>query len=103
MLMASWSGQLGPVRGLLQGNGIVGAGARRHGGVTGIPGRMSSQRAYDILAGAAVAYAEVDLGMVRPFVAGIFGTPDSDPTDRQLRGFAQPLAGRDADYGGHVV
>jgi hypothetical protein len=30
----------------------------------------------------------VDIGFVRPFVAGIVGTPDSDPTDRKLRGFA---------------
>ncbi len=48
----------------------------------------SSQRAYDILAGAAVAYAEVDVGIAKPFVAFVVGTPDGDPTDRQLRGFA---------------
>jgi hypothetical protein len=75
------------VRGLFQVNGVVG---RAKGGTAGLPGFPTnvSQRAYDILAGAAVAYAEVDIGFVRPFVAGIVGTPDSDPTDRKLRGFA---------------
>jgi hypothetical protein len=87
LLMASWSGRLGPVRGLFQVNGVVG---RAKGGTAGLPGFPTtvSQRAYDILAGAAVGYAEVDIGFVRPFVAGIFGTPDGDPTDRELHGFA---------------
>jgi hypothetical protein len=87
LLMASWSGQAGPVRGLFQVNGVVG---RAHGGTAGLPGFPTtvSQRAYDILAGGAVAYAEVELGFVRPFVGAIVGTPDGDPTDRKLRGFA---------------
>ncbi len=87
LLMASWSGQLGPVRALLQANGVVG---RAKGGTAGLPNFPTnvSQRGYDILAGAAIAYAEVDLGIVRPFVAVIIGTPDSDPTDRELHGFA---------------
>jgi hypothetical protein len=87
LLMASWSGQFGPVRGLFQANGVVG---RAKGGTAGVPGFPTdvSQRAYDILAGAAVAYAEVDLGIVKPFVAGVVATPDSDPTDRKLRGFS---------------
>jgi hypothetical protein len=56
LLMASWSGQAGPVRGLFQVNGIVG---RAKGGTAGVPGFPTtvSQRAYDILAGGAVAYA----------------------------------------------
>jgi hypothetical protein len=85
--MASWSGRLGPVRGLLQLNGVAG---RAKGGTAGLPGFPTtvSQRAYDILAGAAVAYAEVDVGIAKPFVAAVFGTPDGDPTDRKLRGFA---------------
>jgi hypothetical protein len=88
MLSASWSGRLGPVRGLLQADGVFG---RAHGGTAGLPGfpaGVASQRAYDILAGAAVAYVEADLGLARPFVAFVIGTPDGDPTDRKLRGFA---------------
>jgi hypothetical protein len=87
MLMASWTGRVGPVRALLQANGVVG---RAHGGTAGLTGVPTtvSQRAYDILAGSAVAYVEADLGMVRPFVGVIVGTPDSDPTDRHLRGFS---------------
>ena len=96
-------GQLGPVRGLLQAMWWSGGrtAARRD---TGLPAATVSQRAYDILAGAAVAYAEVDLGIVRPFVGFVFGTPDSDPTDRQLRGFS-PASWQDvdADYRGLVV
>ena len=85
--MASWSGQIGPVRALLQANGTVG---RAKGGTAGIPGipTTSSQRGYDILSGAAVAYAEVDLGTGTPFVGLIIGTPDGDPMDRELHGFA---------------
>jgi hypothetical protein len=87
LLMASWSGQVGPVRALFQANGVVG---RAQGGTAGLPGFPTdvSQRGYDILAGAAVAYAEVDVGIVKPFVAFVIGTPDSNPTDRHLRGFA---------------
>jgi hypothetical protein len=35
-----------------------------------------------------VAYAEADLGIVRPFVAFIYGTADGDPTDHKLHGFS---------------
>jgi hypothetical protein len=55
---------------------------------------VPSQRGYDILAGAAVAYAEVDVGIMKPFVAFVIGTPDSNPTDRHLRGFS-PAAWQD--------
>src|SRR5262245_49445267 len=87
LLMASWSGQVGPVRGLFQANGVIG---RARGGTAGLPGINTnvSQRGYDILAGAAVAYAEVDVGIVKPFLAFVIGTPDSNPTDRHLRGFS---------------
>jgi hypothetical protein len=87
LLGLSWSGRVGPVRALFQANGVVG---RAHGGTAGLPGfpaGVASQRAYDILAGGAVGYAEVDLGVVRPYVGFVFGTPDGDPTDRKLRGF----------------
>jgi hypothetical protein len=87
MLSASWSGQAGPVRGLFQAMGVVG---RAKGGTAGLPGFPTtvSQRGYDILAGGAVAYAEVELGIVKPFVGVVIGTPDSNATDRHLRGFA---------------
>jgi hypothetical protein len=34
-----------------------------------------------------VAYAEADLGIVRPFVGFIFGSGDGDPRDNKLHGF----------------
>jgi hypothetical protein len=43
---------------------------------------------YDIFAGSGIAYVEADLGVVRPFVLGVYGTGDGDPRDRQLHGFA---------------
>ena len=87
LLMASWSGQVGPVRALFQANGVVG---RAKGGTAGLPNFPTtvSQRGYDILAGAAAAYAEVDVGIVKPFVAFVLGTPDSNPNDRELHGFS---------------
>jgi hypothetical protein len=45
-------------------------------------------RDYDIFAGSVIAFAEADLGMVRPFVGFIFGSADGDPTDTKLHGFA---------------
>jgi len=41
-----------------------------------------------------VAYAEADLGIVRPFAGLIYGTADGDPTDKKLHGFA-PASWRD--------
>src|SRR2546427_1517085 len=74
LIMGSWSGRLGPVRALVQGNINVG---HARGGVTGlqsataptIPQGFVGGRGYDIFSGAAVAYAEADLGLARPFVA----------------------------------
>jgi hypothetical protein len=54
-------------------------------GLTGIRG---PDREYDVLAGSAVAYAEVDLGVVRPFVMALWGSGDGDPTDHKLHGFS---------------
>src|SRR4029450_11566228 len=60
------------------------------GDLTGIRG---PDRDYDILAGGVLAYGEVDLGIVRPFLGVVWGTGDGDPTDHKLRGFApQPFA-----------
>ena len=75
---------MGPVRALVQGNILTGT---ARGGTAGLPAGVVSGQDYDILAGAAVAYAEVDLGIVRPFVGVVFGTADGDPTDRKLHGF----------------
>jgi hypothetical protein len=41
-----------------------------------------------------VGYVEADLGIAKPFVAFVFGTPDGDPTDRELHGFS-PAAQQD--------
>ena len=85
LIMASWSGILGPVRALVQGNLLTGT---AKGGTAGLPAGVTPGRDYDILAGAVVAYAEADLGIVRPFAGVVFGTADGDPTDRKLHGFA---------------
>ena len=90
LLMPSWVGRMGPVRGLIQGNIVLGT---QHGGTLGIPtvaGRplFAPGRKYDIFAGGVIAYGEVDLGMVRPFLSFLWGSADGDPTDRKLHGFA---------------
>src|SRR5262245_2030520 len=63
------------------------------GGTLGIPtvaGRplFAPGRRYDIFAGGVVAYAEVDLEIVRPFLGLFWGSADGDPTDRKLHGLA---------------
>src|SRR6266540_1261467 len=87
LIGGSWSGRLGPVRALLQGNINVGT-ARGGNVVAGLPAGTAPGRDYDIFAAAAIAYAEADLGVVRPFVGVIYGTGDGDPTDRKLHGYA---------------
>ena len=52
LLMASWSGKVGPVRALVQGNILTGT---AHGGVAGLPTGAVPDRKYDIFAGAVVA------------------------------------------------
>jgi hypothetical protein len=81
---ASWTGRFGPIRGLLQGNVILGT---AEGGTAGLPAGVLNGREYDIFAGSVIGYVEVDLGVVRPFLLAVYGTPDGDPRDRQLRGF----------------
>src|SRR5262249_26975889 len=68
LLMPSWTGRVGPVLGLIQGNIALGT---QHGGTLGIPivaGRplFAPGRKYDIFAGGVIAYAEVDMGIARP-------------------------------------
>lgn len=82
----SWTGRLGPVRGLLQGNLLTGT--ARGGTGVGLPAGVPAGRKYDIFAGSVIAYAEVDLGVVRPYVGFIYGTGDDDPRDNKLHGFA---------------
>jgi hypothetical protein len=86
LIMGSWSGSVGPLRGLVQGNLLTG---RLRGGtrLEELPPGVVPGRKYDLLAGAVVAYGEVDLGVVRPFVSVIFGTADGDPRDHKLHGF----------------
>jgi hypothetical protein len=81
---ASWTGRFGPIRGLLQGNVILGT---ADGGTAGLPAGVQLGQEYDIFAGSIIGYVEVDLGVVRPFLLGVYGSPDGDPKDRQLRGF----------------
>src|SRR5207237_7070112 len=98
LLMGRWSGRLGPVRALVQGNLSVG---HARGGVTGLqsataptgPLGFPGGRGYDIFSGAAVAYAEADLGLVRPFVAFVWCSGHGDPTDNKLYGLG-PAANR---------
>jgi hypothetical protein len=81
---ASWTGRFGPIRGLLQGNVILGT---ARGGTAGLPDGVQPGQDYDIFAGSAIGYVEVDLGAVRPFALAVFGSADGNPRDRQLRGF----------------
>jgi len=90
LVAASWSGRAGPVRAMVQLMGMFGhAKGANADGITqaGLTGVRGADRDYDILAGGGVAYAEADLGMVRPFVGAIYGTADGDPTDHKLHGF----------------
>lgn len=82
---ASWNGKLGPVKGFLQGNIVTGT---ARGGNSGLPAGVARGRDYDIFAGGVLAYAEADLGIVRPFVGFVFGSGDGDPRDDKLQGFA---------------
>ena len=84
LIMASWTGVIGPVRALVQGNILTGT---AHNGTAGLPPGAIPDRKYDIFAGGAVAYAEVDLGVVKPFVGFVYGSGDGDPSDDKLHGF----------------
>ena len=75
---------VGPVRALVQGNILTGT---AHGGIAGLPTGAVPDRKYDIFAGAVVAYVEVDLGVVRPFLGLVYGSGDGDPSDSKLHGF----------------
>ena len=70
------------MRALVQGNILTGTARGRYGGAARRSDHVSGGE-YDIFAGGVVAYAEADLGMVRPFVGLVFGSADGDPTDTQ--------------------
>ncbi len=93
---ASWSGKVGPVRGLLQGNVLLGTarGATVRGaGATALPADVPLGKSYDIFAGSAVAYVEATFGPVTPFVGFVYGSGDGDPGDDKLQGFqTQPFS-----------
>jgi hypothetical protein len=95
LVSGSWSGRLGPVRALVQGNVMLGhaKGANAAGiDMADLTGIRGPDRDYDVFAGGVVAYGEVDLGVVRPFLAFFWGSADGDPTDHKLHGFSpQPF------------
>src|SRR5215468_5284187 len=71
LVSGSWSGRAGPVRALVQGMVVLGhaTGANAEGiARAGLDEVRGADRGYDIFAGGVVAYGEVDLGFVRPFV-----------------------------------
>jgi hypothetical protein len=78
----------------VQGNINVGSARGGTAGLPGFPAGIASRRDFDIFSGAVVAYGEVDLGVVRPYVSFIFGSGDGDPTDTKLHGFS-PAAQQD--------
>jgi len=90
LIMPSWTGTIGPIRALIQGNIVTGT-ARGTTTTTGLPlvngVAVPAGRHYDIFAGAVIAYAEADLGLVRPFAGLFWGSGDGDPTDHKLHGF----------------
>jgi hypothetical protein len=88
MLGGSWSGAMGPIRAMVQGNVVVGTAKGGLAGLPGFPAGVPSRREYDIFAGAVLGSVEVDLGMVKPFLAFVWGSGDGDPTDDKLHGFA---------------
>jgi hypothetical protein len=97
LIMPSWSGAIGPLRGLLQFNIVAGT-ADTTNSVTDPASAVScarflptgtgcANRQLDIFAWAVVAYAEVQLGRVAPFAGIVYASGDDDPTDTTLRGF----------------
>ena len=90
LVMGSWGGSIGLVRALVQGNLMLGhaTGANAAGlALTGLTGAVPAGKHYDIFAGSVVAYGEVDLGIVRPFLMFLWAAADGDPTDHKLHGF----------------
>src|SRR5262249_3225478 len=90
LVMGSWGGSVGLARALVQGNIMLGhaEGGNAAGlALTGLAGAVPAGKNYDIFAGSVVAYGEVDLGFVRPFLMFLWASADGDPTDHKLHGF----------------
>jgi hypothetical protein len=90
LLMGSWSGRMGPLRALIQ--GAIMTGSARGGdaaglALAGLSGAVAPGKHYDVFGGSVVAYAEADLGLVRPWLMFLFASADGDPTDDKLHGF----------------
>jgi hypothetical protein len=81
LIMPSWTGRIGPVRGLVQFNLLLGS-AEGTSQLAAAPSRD-----FDIFAWGAVAYFEADLGVVTPIIGGVYGSADDDPNDTDLNGF----------------
>lgn len=81
LITGSWSGNIGPFRGLVQGNGLLG---RAQGNSRLVGG---TDREFNIAAWGVVAYGELDLNIVRPFAGIVYGSGDKNPFDRTLTGF----------------
>lgn len=84
LILGSWSGRLGPVRGLLHGNIVTGT---ARGGPAGRPTGGAPGRDDDSFGGDVVAYAEVALDVAWPVAALLDGSGDGDSTDNTLHGF----------------
>jgi len=83
LIMPSFSGTLGPVSFLVQPNLLLGT---SEGGLDAARG-VAAGRNFDIFAWAVVAYAEINLGIVRPFIGLVYASGDDDPNDNDLQGF----------------
>jgi hypothetical protein len=81
LISPSWQGSLGPINAMLQGSFHIG---------TADGTLAAGRREFDVWNWAAIAYLDVDLGIVKPFVAFIYGTGDDNPNDLELNGFALP-------------
>jgi hypothetical protein len=53
----------------------------------GLPAGVRGSRDYDIFGFGVIAHAELDLGVVKPWVAFFYASGDGDPTDNKLTGF----------------
>jgi hypothetical protein len=84
LIMPSWSGSFGPISALVQFNLVAGKAKGQNAFRDPTTGDRPS---FDVFAYGVVAAAEVDLGIVRPFVGVIFGSADDDPDDGDLNGF----------------
>jgi hypothetical protein len=84
MVAPSWGGSFGPLAALLQ--MYVQAGTAQTSNLAAVAG---ANRDFDVFTWGLIAYAEVDLGLVKPFAGIAFGSGDDDANDTKLKGFHQ--------------